>query len=125
MTFRKLHIVLIIAVVIILGINFYFMSQVKNEKETIYIPGKQTDAIKIEEPVTNKPNLIEISTKCKTDFDCSWQITNCCPENAGGHWQCISQESKIECNELLLCPQVISPKPEQSCSCIQGSCVPR
>lgn len=123
MTFRKLHIALIIAVVIILGINFYFMSQA--EKETIYIPGKQTDTIKIEEPVTSKPNLIQISTKCNSDSDCSWQITNCCAENAGGHWQCISQESKIECNELLLCPQVISPKPEQSCSCIQGSCVPR
>jgi len=120
MIVRKFHVVLILLVIMIFAINIYFMSQ--NEKQTIYIPGKQTDTIKIEEPVTTKPDLIQISTKCTSDSDCSWKITNCCTENAGGHWQCISQESQMECNEFLLCPQVISPKPEASCSCVQGSC---
>ncbi len=120
MPFRKFHMFLIVLVIMIFAINIYFMSQ--NEKQTIYILGKETDTIKIEEPVTTKPDLIQISTKCNSDSDCSWQITNCCTENAGGHWQCISQESQIECNELRLCPQVVSPKPEASCSCVQGSC---
>lgn len=118
---KKWHIVLLVALVFIIGINIYFTAQ--SEPQIIYIPGKKTATIEIVEPVTNKSNLIEISTKCSTDLDCSWQITNCCTENAGGDWRCISKESVIECNKLFLCPQFVSPKPETSCSCLQGSCV--
>ncbi len=121
MAIRKSHFILILILVLTLGINFYFMSQ--NEQQIIFIPGKETDAVKIEVPVANRPNLIEISTKCSSDSDCSWQITNCCTENAGGNWKCISSESQIECNELVLCPQVLSPRPGISCLCTQGSCV--
>jgi len=120
MAIKKSHIILIAALAVIIGINAYFTSQ--NEPQIVYIPGNQTKAIEIIEEPETKPNVIEISTKCVTDLDCSWQITNCCTENSGGEWKCISKESKIECNELVLCPQLISPKPESSCSCIQGQC---
>ena len=122
---RDLHIALIISITLILGINIYFMAQ--NQKQTTYIPDKQTDIIKIGEPgnaenIEGKLNRIEISTACQSNSDCSWQITNCCTVNSGAGWQCISRESKIECNEFVLCPSVSSPKPEGNCSCVKSEC---
>ncbi|MBI4010273.1 MAG: hypothetical protein HY361_03740 [Candidatus Aenigmarchaeota archaeon] len=120
---KNLRIILALLIIAIIGINIYFMSNYKllSEKQIIYTPGKQSDEIKIEEPELKK-NIIKISTDCNTDIDCSWKITNCCTENAGGYWQCINKESQIECNELVLCPQVVSAKPERACSCVEGKC---
>ena len=127
MKIRKLHIILIGIIAIIIAVNFYNMAQPQNgqEKGIIYSPGNQTAVPIIENPVLGKQNSMEISTKCNSDSDCSWQITNCCTENSGGSWGCIGKESKIECNELVLCPQVLSPKPKLACVCIQGGCALR
>ncbi len=105
-------------VVIIIGANFYL--EVMNQAKPAMNSNKQNgDAENIEE----KLNRIEIYTSCESDLDCSWQITNCCTANSGADWQCISRESEIECNEFVLCPAVLSPKPEENCSCAKSECV--
>jgi len=57
--------------------------------------------------------------------NCEWKITNCCPENAGAAWNCVSLKDFKEptCTGLILCPQVISPKPSLSCVNVNGVCV--
>lgn len=50
--------------------------------------------------------------------NCQWVITNCCPETAGASWECVDVKTfeKPNCTEILvLCPQVLSPKPNKSC----------
>ena len=60
---------------------------------------------------------------------CSWVITNCCPEHAGANWECVDLRyyKAPECKEnLILCPQVLSPKPEQECKAVPfNGCVVR
>ena len=69
-------------------------------------------------------NVIILSDSCSSNSDCSWQITNCCAENAGGKWECVNtKQSKIECNTLILCPQVLSPKPSNQCLCSNRRCI--
>ncbi len=64
---------------------------------------------------------------CLSNEECEWRIVNCCPENAGAKWECVNKRNFIEpeCPELIICPQVISPKPEQGCICENNKCVPR
>lgn len=66
-------------------------------------------------------------TDCTSDADCAWVSTNCCPENAGAYWECINPKNiKLNCPSLyrdLICPLVISPKPEKNCICKAGSCI--
>jgi len=62
---------------------------------------------------------------CTSDADCDWAITNCCPETAGAKWNCVNvknKESPIACPKSVICPQVISPKPDQTCGCAGGVC---
>jgi len=60
---------------------------------------------------------------CSSNAECDWVSTNCCPENAGAHWQCINAKlSKLDCPVNPVCLQVISPKPEKACKCINGIC---
>jgi hypothetical protein len=61
---------------------------------------------------------------CSSDADCSWVSTNCCPENAGAHWECINAKlSKLDCTPKgNVCLQVISPKPGKACVCENGIC---
>ena len=56
---------------------------------------------------------------------CEWKITNCCQENAGAEWSCVKLEDFREpsCTGLILCPQVISPKPSLNCVNVNGVCV--
>ena len=56
---------------------------------------------------------------------CEWKITNCCSENAGAEWKCVNVEdfSPSTCAGLILCPQVISPKPSLNCVNVNGVCV--
>jgi len=71
------------------------------------------------------PNFMK---QCYFNSDCDWQIINCCPENAGAFWQCANLKNftRPDCSSMLvLCPQVISPKPETSCGCEKGNCVER
>jgi len=64
---------------------------------------------------------------CSSDEDCEWKITNCCPENAGAKWECVNKKTFVppECPGLIICPQVISPKPAKACVCKNGECVVR
>lgn len=61
---------------------------------------------------------------CRTNNDCGWEITNCCPETAGGLWECVNlrEFEKPNCPVNVLCPQVISPKPFFECVCELGKC---
>lgn len=74
----------------------------------------------------SKEFIIEsnIVKTCSSDADCSWVSTNCCPENAGAHWECINAKlSKLDCvPKGKVCPQVISPMPEIACVCENGFC---
>ena len=55
--------------------------------------------------------------------ECGWVSTNCCPENAGANWECVNKEkTNINCDEDVMCPQVISPKPTSGCDCLEGVC---
>ena len=64
-------------------------------------------------------------TRCYFDTDCAWVITNCCRETAGAKWECVSTKTykPIDCPDIVICPQVISPKPDSLCVCEQGNCV--
>ncbi len=65
----------------------------------------------------------DIITSCEKDSECEWVSINCCPENAGAEWKCVNkQETEIKCPDNIVCPQVVSPKPEEPCSCIEGEC---
>lgn len=70
---------------------------------------------------------VYMPSECSSDSDCSWQIVNCCTENAGARWQCINLNfyKKPNCPSTVICPQVISPKPNTNCVCKEGSCVVR
>jgi hypothetical protein len=60
-----------------------------------------------------------------TQQRCEWKITNCCPENAGAEWSCVKMKDfrQPSCTDLILCPQVVSPKPSMSCVNVNGTCV--
>lgn len=62
---------------------------------------------------------------CMSDKDCEWVITNCCPANAGAKWECVNKKTFVppECPKTIICPQVLSPKPEKACVCENGKCV--
>lgn len=68
--------------------------------------------------------LLVLYSKLAKD-PCEWRITNCCPENAGAKWECVDIRKFKEpnCTKLVLCPQVLSPKPNLSCVYENGSCV--
>lgn len=68
--------------------------------------------------------LIYAVTQQVTQQRYEWKITNCCPENAGAEWSCVNENLKIQpCTDLILCPQVVSPKPSMSCVNVNGTCV--
>ncbi len=64
------------------------------------------------------------SLSCSTDSECSWLITNGCPETAGANWQCSSLLQPLPTYISTACPDAISLKPSLNCGCIQNSCVP-
>lgn len=59
-----------------------------------------------------------------TQEKCGWKITNCCPEDAGASWECVKIKDfkEPDCTDLILCPQVISPKPSAKCVNVNGVC---
>lgn len=64
-----------------------------------------------------------IETACSANTECVWVSTNCCSEHAGAYWECINKtESEIFCPPNPVCLQVISPRPENECECIEGKC---
>ena len=62
---------------------------------------------------------------CTSDSQCEWRITNCCSEQAGAKWECVNTREfkQPECPSIVICPQVLSPKPAQPCVCELGKCV--
>ncbi|MEM5766223.1 MAG: hypothetical protein QW423_01140 [Candidatus Aenigmatarchaeota archaeon] len=71
--------------------------------------------------------LFHKSTKdfCIFDRDCEWEIINCCTEQEGAKWECVNIKSfiELECPKYVICPKIISPKPNLSCKCKEGRCV--
>ncbi len=77
---------------------------------------------KHEEEEEDEEDIFGVVTEC-SQGECGWVSTNCCPENAGANWECVNKEkTNIDCDEDVMCPQVISPKPTSSCKCIDGGC---
>ncbi|MEM5878972.1 MAG: hypothetical protein QXU74_00575 [Candidatus Aenigmatarchaeota archaeon] len=64
---------------------------------------------------------------CIFDSECEWKITNCCSENAGAKWECVNKKTFVEpeCPKYVICPRILSPKPNLSCKCEEGKCVIR
>jgi hypothetical protein len=69
----------------------------------------------------------QLKERCFFDLDCGWVIVNCCPEQAGARWECMNLKTfkPPKCPKGILCPQVLSPKPELGCMCHDWSCVAR
>ncbi len=64
---------------------------------------------------------------CQSDSDCSWTITNGCPESAGANWECRSllkplSGYAITGRQSAICPQIFSSKPQANCGCVQNKC---
>ncbi len=73
--------------------------------------------------ISEEESKTKIVKSCTNNNECAWKSTNCCPENAGASWQCINIKlSKIECPSTPVCLQVINPKPEKKCICLNGIC---
>ena len=67
----------------------------------------------------------EETKESRASDECSWVSVNCCPANAGAQWECVnSQEHELNCSseENLVCPQVISPKPDKVCQSTPEGC---
>ncbi len=98
-------IVVALLVAVIVGISVISFLLMRQEKSGPDIPPKH------------------IVKTCSSNADCAWVSTNCCPENAGAHWECINAKlSHLDCPVNPVCLQVISPKPEKACKCINGIC---
>jgi hypothetical protein len=72
--------------------------------------------------------IFKNSTKniCLSNFDCEWKITNCCTENEGAKWECVNVKSfNLSCPKFVICPKILSPKPNLFCGCEKGECVVR
>jgi hypothetical protein len=120
---KKINIVLLVIIAIIIAFNlvkFYNIKKTSNISNLIII-----------NPVGEIPNLTNTQPSCKptkiintcsSDSDCSWMITNCCGENSGATWECLNKNSYISCCEIILCPQIPSPKPIDDCVCVNNIC---
>jgi len=116
---EKVFLILTLILVLLLLINFYLFKKSENNN-TIYIPSFG-EISKVNE--SKNESIIKIEYACENDEECILASTNCCPENAGAHWECINKNSTILCNpEGVLCPQVISPMPNIKCRCINNRC---
>lgn len=118
---KNLLVALAVIAISIWVANFYFLNLSK--KSVVVIDGDtmQTSTTTTTTKVV-KPRFV--SKDCSSSSDCSWQITNCCFENAGGYWECINYKTfEPGCPNNVLCPQVLSPKPTGDCTCEQGKCV--
>jgi hypothetical protein len=72
--------------------------------------------------------IFKISTKniCLSDSECEWKITNCCTEDSGAKWECVNVKSfNLTCPKFVICPKILSLKPNLFCGCEKGRCVVR
>lgn len=72
-----------------------------------------------------QPEPIErtVRQSCDTDQDCTWLSTNSCPESAGASWSCNSLLTQPPRTPSSICPQVLSPRPDKNCGCVQNKCI--
>ena len=120
---NKLNVFLLIILFASVIFSIYLFFQYQNARnEIIFIKGLN-ESINYSENNTNCMPT-KILYNCTTDSDCVWMSTNCCSENSGAYWECVNKKSYIDCcSKLVLCPQVLSPKPKTPCKCIGGKCV--
>ena len=116
---KYFYIIPAVIILALIGINAYFFLKYPNLSMMIgdgnKLSGQTTTTSTVQQRI--------IETKCNNNSDCMWEITNCCSENAGGKWECINGKTFVAgCPENILCPQYVSPKPTNLCSCNQGSC---
>lgn len=118
----KKIIILAVVAALIWCANLYFF--VLPKKPIVTIGKNNSQILTFTSTTTEAIKQRFVSKDCSSSSDCSWQITNCCPENAGGSWECINHKTfEPGCPKTILCPQVISPKPTTVCACEQGKCV--
>jgi len=114
----------IFSTILIMLIGFLAFS--KFVKENFYYPTTETTIRPTITLITTTTIPIHTPEKIRTcvqDSDCAWLSTNCCPETAGANWECINRKSNVSCSGfIVICPQVISPKPSLPCKCLNGVC---
>jgi len=120
---KKFHYIAIVVIFMIIIANAYlYLEYSSSNVDVIFDSGNKPPL----ETATTTENILPrfIETKCNATSDCSWQSTNCCGENAGAKWECINGKTfQPGCPRNILCPQVLSPKPNSTCICDQGGCV--
>ncbi len=90
-------------------------------KENQETPGNKQDCTGDE--CSEVPIEMILTHGCDLGNECAWTSTNCCPETAGANWECVNKiESTIECKEGIMCPAVLSGKPQTECSCAENIC---
>jgi len=123
---KKVMEISILILLIALVFSLYIVSyagKMQNDNGSFFtIPGIGT-SITATSKTTEPEPVIQLSQNCTADSDCSWTSVNCCSENAGAKWECINErQSVIQCTKVVLCPQFLSPKPNNDCKCISGVC---
>ncbi len=112
------NLILFVIMIFVIFLNFYIYF---SKKEALVFISNIGSINITKESITFNQTII--LRNCSKDEDCSWIITNCCPENFGAKWECINKESYIDCkSKMVLCANVSSPMPEGECKCIEGKC---
>ena len=117
---KKKHQINILVLLLVSGIFLFILSYRANERVVLVQGLNESKKLNLNKTY----NHTLIISSCKYDSDCSWISVNCCPADSGAKWECINKNSYIDCkSKMVLCPQVISPKPKIPCKCIEGECV--
>ncbi len=116
-------ILLIVGVLMVTSVAVFFITKNEDRDDT-YTYLFEEDLLDEEERF-DKAKDQKIVRECSGN-ECGWLSTNCCPENAGAHWECVNiEKTTIKCSPDIYCPQVISPKPTEFCFCSDGECTVR
>ena len=107
----------------IVGVNVYFFLEAKSVTNYFFTVDTG-NRLSVPNTTTKAVEKRFVETSCKADSDCSWEITNCCAQEAGGKWDCINGKTFVPgCLDNILCPDIVSPEPTTKCGCVQGECV--
>ncbi len=113
------------------GTNTYTQTPIASTPTPIPTQAPTTTQTPVFEPTKSPTPFADINytqtekkaaISCSTDQDCSWTITNGCPETAGANWACNSLLEPIKTTSAV-CPQILSQRPSISCGCIQNKCL--
>ncbi len=88
-------------------------------------PYPDASGICVFEPIREPPRGNLTLNSCNTDSDCSWYSANGCSENRGALWRCgLTKRNTIsEIAAGQQCSNIFISQPEQSCGCVQNSCI--